>query len=329
VTNLYPGSPGASAGSHVLALKPLGRTSLMVTSVCVGGSPLGSLPQAFGEEVDYERGLQTVRHVFDSPINFLDTSNGYSNGESERRIGAVIAERGGLPAGFVLATKVDPDPQTGDFTGDRARRSAEESLERLGITRFQLLYLHDPERIGFEAAMAPGGPVDALVALRDAGVTDHIGIAGGPVGLMSQFVSAGVFDALLTHNRFTLIDRSAEPLIAQAAAAGLGVVNAAVYGGGILARGADHTDKYAYHKTSTEVLDRVRAMEKACKAYGVPLRAAAVQVSVRDPRIGSTVIGTATPSHVDELIDLVRLDIPEALRAELAGLVAPEPEWLG
>ena len=116
------------------------------------------MPQVFGEEVDFERAVETVRHVFDSPINFLDTSNGYSHGESERRIGAAIAQRGRLPPGFVLGTKVDPDPATGEFDGDRARRSADESLERLGLQSFQILYLHDPERVGFSAAMAPGGP---------------------------------------------------------------------------------------------------------------------------------------------------------------------------
>jgi D-threo-aldose 1-dehydrogenase len=286
------------------------------------------VPQVFGEDVDYERGVQTVRHVFDSPINFLDTSNGYSNGESERRIGAVIAERGGLPDGFVLATKIDPDPVTGEFSGDRARRSAEESLERLGIDRFQLLYLHDPEKISFEEAVAPGGPVEALVKLRDAGVAQHIGVAGGPIGLMRQLAGTGAFEVLLTHNRFTLLDRSAEALIDEVTAAGIGVVNAAVYGGGILARGPGHTDKYAYQKASPVVLDRAQAIEKVCQSYGVPLRAASLQVSVRDPRVSSTVVGTATPAHVDELVDLATLEIPAAMWDELSELVPPAGEWL-
>jgi len=105
--------------------------------------------------------VATVRRAFAGPINFLDTSNGYSGGESERRIGAALAEAGGLPDGFVLATKVDRDGATGDFSGDQVRRSARESLERLGLDRIQLLYLHDPEHITYEEAMAPGGPVDA------------------------------------------------------------------------------------------------------------------------------------------------------------------------
>ena len=132
-----------------------------------------------------------------------------------RRVGAVIAERGGLPPSFVLATKVDPDPRTGDYSGDRARRSAEESLQRLGVSQFQLLYLHDPEVIRFEEAMAPGGPVEALVELRRSGAAQYIGVAGGPVDLMTRFVRTGVFDVLLTHNRFTLVDRTADQLITE------------------------------------------------------------------------------------------------------------------
>jgi D-threo-aldose 1-dehydrogenase len=301
----------------------------MVTAICVGASPLGSVPRVFGEDVEYERGVRTVQHVFDSPINFLDTANGYSNGESERRIGAAIAERGGLPDGFVLATKVDPDPITGSFSGDRARRSAEESLERLGADRFQLLYLHDPDKITFEGAMAPAGPVEALVAMRDEGLAQHIGVAGGPVRLMQRFLATGAFEVLLTHNRYTLVDRSAGPLIDQALAAGMAVVNAAVFGGGILAKGPGHTSSYAYSEAKPVVIERVRAMEKACQAYGVPLRAAALNVSLRDSRISSTVVGTAAPAHVDELVSLAAQEIPPALVAELAALVPPESEWLG
>jgi D-threo-aldose 1-dehydrogenase len=286
------------------------------------------MPGNFGYEVDGERAATTVRHVFDSPINFLDTSNGYSGGESERRIGAVIRERGGLPPGFVLSTKVDRDPESGDFSGERVRRSADESLQRLGLDRFQLLFLHDPEHVGFEAAMAPGGAVEALVKLKETGVTENIGVAGGPVGMSLDFVRTGAFDAVLTHNRYTLVDRSAEDLIAEAHAAGLGVLNAAVYGGGILARGTGSTDRYAYRAASAEVLRCIRAIEEVCRQSGVPLRTAALAFSLKDPRITSTVVGTATPPHVDELAGLQDVAIPESFWKEIEPFTPPPSEWL-
>ena len=217
-------------------LRPLGRTGLTVLAVCAGGGPLGSMPGNFGYDVPAQRGIDTVTRVLRSPIRFLDTSNSYSGGESERRIGAAVAAMGGLPEDFVLATKVDRD-RNGDFSGARVRRSIEESLTRLGMHQVPLLYLHDPEHISFEAAMAPGGAVEELQRIRDEGLARHLGVAGGPVGLMRQYLDSGIFDALLTHNRYTLVDRSAEPLIEAASAAGVAVINAAIYGGGILATG--------------------------------------------------------------------------------------------
>ncbi|MCX2750074.1 aldo/keto reductase [Arthrobacter sp. MI7-26] len=116
------------------------------------------MPGLYGYEVGQERAVATVLSVFTSPINFMDTSNGYGHGASERRIGEAIRRHGGLPSGFVLATKADPDPRNGDFSAARIRASVEESLERLGLDRLQLLYLHDPERLSFEEGMAVGGP---------------------------------------------------------------------------------------------------------------------------------------------------------------------------
>jgi D-threo-aldose 1-dehydrogenase len=151
-----------------LALRPLGRTGLQVTALCVGGSPLGNMSALYGYEVSTERALRTLRAVLAGPINFLDTSNNYGDGESERRIGAALREAGGLPDGFVLATKVDR-AASGDFSGARVRRSLQESLDRLGLERLALVYLHDPEHISFEDGVAPAGPVQALVELQREG----------------------------------------------------------------------------------------------------------------------------------------------------------------
>jgi hypothetical protein len=138
-----------------------------------------------------------VLAAFESPVNFIDTSNGYGeDGLAERRIGAAIRQAGGLPSHVVLATKVDPDPRTGDFSGDRVRASVEESMERLGVEKIALLHLHDPERISFEEGVAPGGPVESLVDLRERGLVDHLGVAGGPVRLLQQYLDTGEFEVV-------------------------------------------------------------------------------------------------------------------------------------
>src|SRR5690606_4677199 len=130
----------------------------------------GSFPAQYGYEVDERTAVETILAAFDGPFTFIDTSNEYGGGASERRIGIAIAERGGLPAGALVATKVDPLPGTTDFSGDRVRRSVEESIERLGLDQLPLVYLHDPEKISFEEAMASDGAVAALVDLQEQGV---------------------------------------------------------------------------------------------------------------------------------------------------------------
>lgn len=313
-----------------VSTRRLGTTGLEVTELCMGTSPLASMPQLYGYAVTTERAVATVAAVFDSDIRFIDTSNGYGDdGEAERRIGTAIAERGGLPDGVVLATKVDPDPVTGDFSGERVLASYTESLERLGVERVPLLYLHDPERIPFEDAVAAGGPVDALVALRDRGLVDHIGVAGGPVGLMRGYLETGVFDVVLNHNRYTLVDRSAQELFGFARRHGIGVVNAAPYGGGMLAKGPDVQSNYGYRERAGELADAVRAMAEACAAHGVPLPAAALQFSLRSPLIDSTVVGVSSPERVEQTLGYAAWDIPEALWAHLDELVPSSRNWLG
>lgn len=311
------------------AMRPLGATGLEVTAVCVGTSPLASMPQLYGYAVPDERAHATVRAVFAGPFNFMDTSNGYGNGTAERRIGAVVRESGGLPEGFVLATKVDADKATGDYSGDRVRRSAEESLERLGVDRFPLLHFHDPEyHMTFEEAMRSGGPVETLIRLKEEGIADHIGIAAGPIPMLLDFVRTGLFAAALSHNRYTLLDRSGEPLLAECAARDVAFINGAPYGGGILSRGPGAEPKYAYRPAHAAVVEAARKMKAACDRHGVPLSAAALQFSLREPRIASTVVGISDPARIAETVALAGRPIPDELWQELGTLAPPAEVWL-
>src|SRR5437868_12656529 len=101
--------PSQREASGPLSLRQLGTTGLQVTPICIGTAPLGSMPQEFAYEVPEERALATIRAFFAGPFNFLDTAASYGDGESERRIGIVLRELGGLRPGFVLATKANRD----------------------------------------------------------------------------------------------------------------------------------------------------------------------------------------------------------------------------
>ena len=204
-----------------LSLRPLGPTGLQVTPICVGAAPLGDMPETFAYSAPEEQALETIRATFAGPINFLDTAAIYGFGESERRIGVVIREMGGLPDGFVLATKGDRDPDTGDFSGEQFKRSIDGSLERLGLDHLQYVYIHDPEHSTFEKVMGPGGPLEVLQSFKEQGVIGHIGMSGGPIGMLMRYIETGLFSAVETHNRYTLINRSAEPLLDLCAQMGL------------------------------------------------------------------------------------------------------------
>ena len=300
-----------------LARRPLGSTGLHVTPICIGAAPLGSMPETFTYEVPKERALATIRAFFAGPFNFLDTAASYGDGESERRIGIVLGELGGLPPGFVLATKADRDLHTGVFTGEQMRHSIERSLHLLGLEQLQLVYLHDPEHISFEEAMQPGGPVEALQQCKQEGLIAHLGVAGGPIDLMIRFVETGLFEAAISHNRFTLLNREAEPLWELCTRQGVAALNAAPYGSGLLAKGPGVYPRYMYSQASPDLLRRAGQMEETCRRYGLPLAAAALQFSLRDARIASTIVGITRPERLAETLKLAQQPVPDELWTEL------------
>ncbi|HET9928193.1 MAG TPA: aldo/keto reductase [Rubrobacter sp.] len=303
--------------------RALGDTGFSVSPLCLGCAPLGDMPETFDFSVDEERARETLRAVLESQINFLDTAASYGDGESERRIGQVLAEMGGLPEGIVLATKADRDLTTGDFSGEQMRRSVERSLRLLGMDRLQLVYLHDPEHESFEHLMAPGGPVEVLKGFEEEGVIQHLGVAGGPIDLMIRFVETDLFEAVITHNRYTLVNRTADPLFDVATERGVAALNAAPYGSGILAKGPDAYARYEYSEAPTEMVEQVRAMQDACREFDVPLAAAALQLSLKDPRIVSTIVGMSRPERVEQTLDLATRPVPAELWEHIDALGAP------
>jgi D-threo-aldose 1-dehydrogenase len=317
-TTPAPGSPTWS--------RPLGATGLTVTAVTVGGSPLGNIPHLYGHDVTRDEGVAMARAALESPVRAIDTSNGYGDGESERRIGAAIAQVGGLPDDYLVMTKVDPRGR--DYSGDRVRASVDESRERLGMDHLPLVQLHDPETFDVAELAAPGGAVDALVALKESGVVGSIGLAGGRVQEIAKYLALGVFDVLLVHNRWTLLDRSAGDLLDEAVDRGMGILNAAVYGGGLLAAPGTAPATYGYRPAPPEILDAVAAMQRVCAAHDTDLRTAALQHSLRDPRFASTVVGMSRPSRLQDTLDAAAQGLPEGLWDELEALLPPRDVWL-
>jgi D-threo-aldose 1-dehydrogenase len=311
---------------NLAELRPFGRTGVDVTPLTLGTSGWGPLRsgETAVERDDRVARLADAFFAGTLPTNFIDTSNMYGGSESEGHIGAALSRAGGLPTGMVLQTKLDRRMSDDEFGGQRMWRSLEESLERLGLDRLQVLYLHDPEVIGFDAAMAPGGAVEALVAMKEQGIAASIGISGGPVRMLQSFVETDIFDALITHNRYTLVDRSAGDLLDAAVSRNVGIANAAPYGGGVLTGDARFQGQYGYRAIRPEVQAAVEAVAALCAEAGVSLAAAALQFSMRDPRIHSTIIGATSLGRIDNTSREASESIPDDLWAAIDA-VLPSP----
>jgi D-threo-aldose 1-dehydrogenase len=301
----------------------LGRTHLSVSKLCFGTSALGDMPDTYGYGVDEHQAKETIRTIFAGPVNFLDTSRNYGLGRSEERIGAVIRERGGLPAGFVLSTKLDRDPETGRFDAAQARRSLEESLAALGLKQVHLLHLHDPEHAAsLDEITSPDGALRELFKMRDEGLATAVGLAAGRIDVMMPLLRDWDFDALITHNRYTLVNRNAEPMIDFAHAKGIAILNAAPYGSGILAKGSDQYARYAYQDAASDRLAPIHRLEAVCRQHNIPLGALALQFSLRDPRITSTICGVSRPERIAQTLEWAQRPIPDLVWSELSSVPA-------
>jgi D-threo-aldose 1-dehydrogenase len=132
---------------------------------------------------------------------------------------------------------------------------------------------------------------------------------------------------LLVHNRWSLVDHSAGDLFRRAVADGLGVVNAAIYGGGILANPQGAT-KYAYREAPAAVLEAVAEMDKACQGYGTDLATAALRHSTDNPDIAGTIVGISKPARVDALLAALEADLPDDLLNRLGSLLPEQQYWV-
>jgi D-threo-aldose 1-dehydrogenase len=292
------------------------RLASELTSVTIGTSTLG------------ERGGvdALARAIVDSPLGQIDTANGYANGRSEIALGTALRDRPTRTP--LIFSKADADPRTGRFDHDRVMASFEETCARLGVSHLPLYFLHDPDSIPFAEAMGPGGAGEALVKLRDEGAVGAIGIAAGTLPMVEEYVRTDVFDAVLNHNRWTLMDRSADGLWTEARSRGMAVLNAAPFGGGILAGSASRGISYGYRPASRRVLRHLERLKSTASLHRVDLAAAALQWAAMDPRVDSVVVGVTSHERLTTLESLSTVPIATEFWDAVASLGSPPPSAL-
>jgi len=304
-----------------------------VTEIAFGGAPLGGLFTAVSEEAAFG----ALEAAWDAGIRYFDTAPLYGFGLSEQRMGAFLRTK--PRDAFVLSTKVGrllrpsrgagdtggslgafvgalPNDALFDFSTDAVKRSLEASLIRLGLDRIDVAYLHDPDDF-YDRALNEAYPV--LRDLREQGVLRAIGAGMNQWQMLERLVRACDLDAVLLAGRYTLLDRSgAQTLLPLCRERGVAVFAAGVFNSGILAQidpAADAT--YNYVPATVPVLDRARAMARACAHYGATLPAAAIQFPLRHPAVTAVILGMRTATEVAANIAYRNEHIPPELWVEL------------
>ena len=297
------------------------NTDLEVTELSFGTSSLGSMPDTYGYEVPEERAQETLKRFFKGPVNLLDTSRNYGMGESELRIGRAIKNNSGWPNNFILSTKLDRDMNTLGFDKDRARKSLEESLNALNLDKVDILFLHDPEHTKDVSEITKkGGSMDELFKIKEEGLCRAVGLAMGKVDMMFPMLKEWDFDVIINHNRFTLLNRQANEMYDYAYKKNISIINAAPYAGGVLAKGPSNFKKITYQDVTEEKLAPAREIEKVCKKHNVEMGAAALQFSMKDERVTSTLCGVTSVQSIEKNLSWAETSIPEKFWDEILKL---------
>jgi len=297
----------------------------------LGGAQFGNLYRTMPEATVE----QTFTTAWESGIRYFDTAPHYGLGLSEYRLGRLL---GRYPRDdYVLSTKVgrrlvaNPDyagelddegfavaadtRRVWDFSRGGIRRSLEESLQRLGLDRVDVAYLHDPEG-HWNQALREGLP--ALAELRDEGMVSAIGAGMNFAGHLTELIRRFDVDLVMCAGRYTLLEQ-AEDLMSVAQERGAGVVVAGVYNSGLLARPRPGPDpKYNYEPAPRALVERVHAIADVCERYGVQLPDAALAFPLRNPAVVSVVVGASGPGQVSQAVDRLNVDIPPSLWTDLA-----------
>ncbi|MEG9862683.1 MAG: aldo/keto reductase, partial [Parvularculales bacterium] len=162
--------------------------------------------------------------------------------------------------------------------------------------------------------------LDELFKLKEEGLADAVGLAMGKLDVMELILREKPFDALINHNRWTVLNRSADTLFTDASKRGIAVLNAAPYAGGVLAKGSVEMPQVTYQPATAETLAPVKEVEDICTRHGVAPGAVALQFSMRDPRVTSTIVGVTKPERVAQTLDWAQTEIPEALWKDIGHL---------
>ncbi|MGV3490979.1 MAG: aldo/keto reductase [Devosia sp.] len=336
-------------GGTLIAQRPIGDTGLSISKIGFGGAPIGDVRKA----PTWQGAQDLLQAVWDAGIRYFDTAPFYGAGLSERRLGDFLRDK--PRDAYVLSTKVgrvlvpdrafalqkfggDPSAMpfrpVFDFTYDGVMRSYENSLQRLGLERIDILFLHDIGRFSqgerHDAAFAQvttGGGIRALEELRSSGAVKAIGAGVNEWPIIDELMNHARFDVFLLANRYTLLDQAViDTLFPRVQREGVAIVIGAPLNSGILATGPVPGALFDYAPASEAMLEKTRRIKALTDEHSTRLIHAALNFPLGHPAVTAIIPGFSNAQEFADNLIGYRRPIPEALWADLraAGLIHPE-----
>ena len=318
--------------SNTMKTREIGKTGLKVTEISFGGAAIGGLYRESTQE-DSNAALQAA---WDSGARMFDTAPRYGAGLSERRIGDFIRSHGEEHA--VISTKVgrlltpvshSNEPRHGfvkgldfdasyDYSYDGIMRSVEMSYARTGLNYLDILFVHDIGNLTHGTELGAkhfkifcDSGLKAMQELKSSGAIKGWGLGVNEVPICLDVMAQADMDCILLAGRYTLLDRSAQAeLLAKCASRNTSLVIGGVFNSGILATGITADSHFDYEPASADIIARVKGLEALATEYKIPLAAAAMQFTLRNPIVATVLIGTSKASSFTRNIDLLSVAVP-------------------
>lgn len=323
----------AAESAAATATRPFGRGGLRVGPLGFGSAGLGNLYGAVADDV----WPGCVPAAWEAGIRYFDVAPHYGLGLAEERLGRSLAGRPrdeyllSTKVGRVIVPRENPEGATDmanqfDVPADRARvvdysrdgvlRSVEGSLERLGVDRIDILFVHDPDEHYREAL---DGAFPALEELRSQGVIRSYGAGMNQSAMLTRFIENTDLDIVMLAGRFSLLDQSGlDDVLPAALRRGVSVASAGVFNSGILA-----TDRpspgahYDYAPVSGDLIEKVNAIANIAEAHGFTVPELAAQFPLRHPAVSTVVLGARSSEQVERNARLLARPVPDEVFAEL------------
>lgn len=310
--------------------RALPRTRLTLTEIAFGAASLGNLYRASTDE----EARAAVDAAWTGGIRYFDTAPHYGLGLSERRIGEALSR---YPREeYVLSTKVgrlivpnehptevDDDMfvvpadfrREWDFSRDGIRLSVEQSLQRLGLDRIDILYLHDPDVSGIPDAASAGAA--ALIELRDEGMIRAVGIGSNDTQSIAELLTTTDIDTAMLAGRYTLLEQRGAEQVFEAAG-DRRITIAGVFNSGLLAQARpDANAEYNYAPAPADIVARANRLADATERHGVQLPQAAMAYPLLNSGVASVALGMRTAAEVRTNLALAAREIPQKLWSDL------------